>query len=273
MQLETILLKYTPIFNYLGESCVMASDFQVTDHSVIKRRLTYTSIFISFILTAFILILNITSFSNYYVVKTNVSRAVFLILLGCTAITKLLNISQMHFWLINLPQFYRLFKDLQLITENRYEMNFKQFHIEFMQNVLAIFGILLIKAIIISLIYDNPMLSVCEALLLSSNNYSSFFYVYFYVSIFKNLMSFYIGYLEHKVLHDKPKTWPEIKTDLFFIKATHFKLYEISKILNATFGWMFVSMVVQKFIEIVGTLFYIFLRLECTKLLTGLRKY
>lgn len=273
MQFETILLKYTPIFNYLGESCVMASDFQLTDHSSIKRRLTYVSIFISFFMTIFMLFVNIPSFSDYYIIKTKVALAVFLILLICTAITKLFNICQMHFWLNNLPKMYKLFKELQIITGNRYEMNFQQFHIDFMQNVLTIFGLILVKVAIISLIYENPVLSIYESLVLTSNYYSSFFYVYFYVSMLKNLISFYTGYLEQKVLCDKPKTLPDIKSELYFIKATHFKLYEISKILNATFGWMFVSIVVQKFVEILGSLFYIFLRLECTKLLSGLRNY
>lgn len=273
MQLETVLLKYVPIFNCLGESCVMTSDFQLTNPSSIRRRLTYVSIFISFILGPFLCTLNVATFSKYYVIKTNISRAAVLIILICIATTKLFNISQMHCWLNDLPKMYRLFKDLQVIAGNRYEMDFHQFHIEFIQKVLVITSLILAKFIIIGVVYKNYVISLNEALVLSSSYYIAFFHVYFYLSLFKSFMSFYVSYIERKVIYDKPKTLSDVRIEIFFIKATHFKLYEISRILNASFGWVFVSIAIQKFIEIVGALFFTFLRAECARMSNGLRNY
>lgn len=273
MQLEDILLKYIPIFNHLGESCVMTSDFQLTNHSTTKRRLSYILIFISFILAPIICALNVATFSKYYIIKTNISRAIVLIIIFFIAVTKLFNISQMRCWLNDLPKIYKLFKDLQVIAGDRYEMDFHQFHIEFIHKVLVISSIILAKFIIIGVVYKKFVLSLNEAIVLSLNYYVAFFHVYFYISIFKHLMSFYVNYLEHKAVYDKPKTTAEIKTEFFFIKATHFKLHEISKILNASFGWVFVSIGIQKFIEIVGSLFFTFLRSKCVDVSTGLRNY
>lgn len=273
MQLEAVLLKYIPIFNYLGESCVMASDFQLTNHSSIRRRLTYISIFISFILGPTVCALNVAAFSKYYIIKTNASRAAVLIILICITATKLFNISQMHSWLNDLPKMYRLFKELQVIAGNRYEMDFRRFHIKFIQKVITITSIILAKFIIIAVVYKNYVISLNEALVLSTSYYIAFFHVYFYVSLFKNLMSFYVSYVERKSIYGKPKTLSDIKIEFFFIKATHLKLYEISRILNASFGWIFVSIAIQKFIEIVGALFFTFLRSDCVKMSTGLRNY
>lgn len=273
MRLETILLKYIPIFNYLGESCVMTSDFQLANHSSVKRLLTYILISISFILGPMLCTLHVASFSIYYVITTNVSRAAVLIIIICIAATKLFNMTQIHCWLDDIPKMYKLLKDIQSIAGNRYEMDFHEFHTEFIQKVLIIFSIILAKFIIIGSVYKNYLISLNEAIVLSTTYYVAFFHVYFYVSLFKTVMSFFVNYLERKVLYNKPKTLAEIKIEFFFIKATHFKLYEISKILNASFGWVFVSIAIQKFIEVVGALFFTYIRLECVKVSTGLRNY
>lgn len=273
MELETLLSKYIPIFNWLGESCVMTSDFQLTSHSSIKRRVSYILIFISFSLTPLLFTLNTIMSARYFNIKTHMTRIVFLIILICIVLTKLLSIVHLSFWLNNLPKMYRLIKDLQLIIGTRYQMDFQQFHNEFIKKMILISSIFLIRSIIISVFHNSSVVNFNEAAALSFNDHVSFFHVYFYVSLFKNLISFYINYLEHKVLFDKPKTLSEVKAELNFIKCAHFKLFEISKILNAAFGWIFVSMAVQKFTEVTGALFYMFLRVECNKFSTGMRNY
>lgn len=269
MQLEHILLKYVPIFNWFGESCVMTSDFQLTEFSVKKRRLAYFSIFCSLVVVTIVLFLYPVVLVEKYVEGSHISQTLFYTAGMAMFATKLINISQMHLWLNLLPKLYKMIKDLERIASFKYKMDFHQFHMEFLQRTKTFIGMLSINIVAIIVAHckspRDAIVIFCDGI----NYLFSFILILhlcFYVLLFKSLTISYIDYIERKVTNDMPKTLNRLRKEIHFIKTNHFKLYEISTFLNAAFGWNFVVIFVKEFIEITIHMYWIFMRVECTNI-------
>lgn len=269
MQLEDILLKYIPIFNWFGESCVMTSDFQLTGFSRKKRRLTYFATFCSLLILIIILFLYQPVLAKNYVDGRHISQALFYTSGIAMFGTKLINISQMHLWLDLLPKLYKMVKDLERTAAFKYKMDFRRFHMEFSQRVNTFVGMWLINivAIIVAHLKSSRdiIVVVCDSFSLLFS-FVLILHLCFYVLLFKTLIISYIDYIERKVNNNMPKTLHQLRNEIHFIKINHFKLYEISKVLNAAFGWIFVVIFIEEFIEITVRMYWIFVRTECTNI-------
>lgn len=278
MQLDSIFLKYIPIFNWMGESCIMLSDFRLSNPSSKKRRLINISIFVSFSLTTILTAFNIASHMKTFTPRGTTPHIVFLLLYSFRIKTKLCSIGHLRAWLIYLPKLYHLFKDIQRVTESRYKMNFCHFQEQFDKEVSIVFSIWLIKLIFYLSNFSDSILSCImtanESIVLISS-YTTFFHLYFYVLLFTHMISFYTDCIERKASYDKPKTLSDLKIELNFIKIVHLKFFEISKMLNAAFGWIFVFMFIQKFTEIIGDAFWTYsnIRASCKNIFFVIRKY
>lgn len=276
MQLDNIFLKYIPIFNWFGESSVMTSDFQLTYPSPKKRRITNIAIFISLCLTGILSVFNLVVHIKTFDESGKTPHVVLFILFTTRTNTKLCSISQLKSWFNYLPKLYGLFKDIQRVTECRYKLNFCHFQVQFDKEMSIVFSICVIKLIVYFNIFSSSMIECAmtanEAIVLFSNHII-FFHAYFYVLLFKYIMSFYVGYVKHKASFDKPKTSAELKVELVFIKIINFKLHEISKVLNAAFGWIFVLLFIERFFEVMGDAFWIYANMSCENILISIRNY
>lgn len=277
MHLEHIFLKYIPMFNWLGESCVMTTDFQLTSSSFKRRRIfTYFSICISMFLMSILTIFNIVMYIKYFSDAGNVKLIVMVVIFTSRMAGKLASMSQLNSWLNYLPKVYILCKDIQHVSESRYKMNFCRFQIQFEKEMSIIFGLWLVKLSIYFVVNSVSSLRCVMTINESGVVFLShiiLFHAYFYILLFKHIIFFYIGYVKRKASFDKPKTLSELKIELVFIKVINFKLYEISKVLNAAFGWVFVLMAIQKFAEIIGDIFWIVSNIKCENALTTIRNY
>lgn len=268
MQLDDILLKYIPIFNWFGESCVMTSDFQLTDFSLKKRRLAYFSILCS-LLTLIIILILLPVLANNYVDGSHISQVLFYASGAAMFGTKLTNLSHMHLWLDLLPKLYNMVKDLERVAAFKYKMNFRHFHVEFSQHVYTFMGMWLINIVAIFVAHFKSSRDIVVVVCDSTSFLFSFILILhlcFYVLLFKRVTLSYINYIEWKVTNNMPKTLHQLRTEIHFIKINHFKLYEISKVLNAAFGWIFVVIFINEFIEITVRMYWIFVRTECTNI-------
>lgn len=269
MQLEQILLKYLPIFNWLGESCIMPSDFQLTAVSLKKRRLTYLTIGCSLIILTIVLFLYPAVLVESYVEGSHISQTLFYTAGMAMFATKLINISQMPLWLDLLPQLYKMVKDLERITSSKYKMDFRSFHMEFSQRVNTFICMWLIDIVAIVVAHFKTSRDAIVVFCDGMNHLFNFILILhlcFYVLLFKSLTISYMDYIERKVSNDMPKTLNRLRKEIHFIKTNHFKLYEISKCLNAAFGWNFVVIFIKVFIETTIHMYWIFVRTECTNL-------
>lgn len=183
MKFEAIFLKYTHIFNCLGESCVMPSDFQLAPYSIKKRIFSSLAVFISLFLLVIPPIFhlkNMIKTMNYYD-STRVVNYLFII---SFIMTKLMCIIQMSSWLSLHPELYSMFKVLQRITESKYQMNFKNVHIEFVNESKKILMFCLAKAVINLLeIGTAYFINICYGVLRTFLIRITLFHVYFYVLI------------------------------------------------------------------------------------------
>lgn len=276
MQLDGIFLKYIPIFNWMGESCVTPSDFRLSNPSSNKRRVINISIFVSFSITTILTIFNVASHINTFSLNRHTLHVVFLLIYFFRINTKICCMGHLRSWLVFCPKIYSIFKDIQRITERRYKMNFSQFETQFDKEVSILCVIWLIKLIIYILIFWDSALACImtlnESIVLISS-YSTFFHLYFYVLLFSHMISIFNDYIERKAIYDKPKTLADLKSDLSFIKIVHLKFYAISKVLNDAFGWIFVFLFNQKFTEIIGDAFWTYTNLSCTNMFVVIRKY
>lgn len=276
MQFEDVFRKYIGIFNVFGESYVMASDFQLANRSIRKRIQTCIAIFISLVV---IIALQIGHFLHYDQIFTfttipNAENTINVMFFISVVSTKIVCISQMPFTTNLLPEFFDLVKELQSITNAKYQMDFQQFNSEFVQNLSKMLLMWLIKLIIIykfdsTTLYDAMMNgSIDVAVFLS---YMTIFYAYFYVLLFKHIILFYVIYMVRKATIDKPTTFADLKVELIFFKTNHYKLYEIANTLNAAFGWIFVAIFFQAFFEITFDLYLVLSEMECSAIYHAIR--
>lgn len=269
MQLEDILLKYIPIFNWFGESCVMTSDFHLTGFSLKKRRLTYFSSFCSLLILIIILFLYQPILAKNYVDGSHISQVLFYTSGVAMFGTKLTNICHIQLWLDLLPKLYKMIKDLQHTAVFKYKMDFRRFHMEFSQCVNTFIGLWLFNVVTVFIAhFKSPRdfaVVACDSIAFIFS-FVLILHLRFYVLMFKSLIKSYIDYIERKVTNDMPKTLHQLRNEIHFIKINHFKLYEISKTLNAAFGWIFVVIFIEEFIEITVRMYWIFVRTECTNI-------
>lgn len=266
VELERMLLKYIPIFNWFGESCVMTSDFQLTTFSIESRRLTYFAIFCSMIVLTIVLFLYPVLLVQNYVEGSHVSQTLFYTAGMAMFGTKAINISQMYLWLDLLPKMYKMIKDLKRIASFKYKMDFRYFHMEFSMRVNTFIGMWLFNAIAISISHFDSSRDAIVVVCDSINYFFSFILILhlcFYVLLFKCLIILYVDYIEQKVNNDLPKTFNRLRKEIHFLKINHFKLYEISAFLNAAFGWNFVVIFIKLFIETTIHMYWTFMRTKC----------
>lgn len=183
--------------------------------------------------------------------------------------TKLINISQMRLWLDLLPKLYKIIKDLERIASSKYKMNFCNFHMEFSLRVNTFIGMWLINIVAIFVAHfkssRDAIVVVCDSI----NYLFSFILILhlcFYVLLFKSLIISFVDYIERRVTNDLPKSLNQLRKEIYFIKTNHYKLYEISKILNAAFGWNFVVIFIKVFVETTIHMYWIFVRTECNNI-------
>lgn len=266
MQLEHMLLKYVPKFNWFGESCVMTSDFHLTNFSLKKRRLAYFSIFCSLLILTIVLFLYPAVLAQNYVEGSHVSQTLFYTAGMAMFGTKLINISQMRLWLDLLPKLYKMIKDLERFASSKYKMDFRNFHMEFTLRVNTFIGMWLINIVAIAVAHFHSLRDAIVVVCDSLNYLFSFILILhlcFYVLLFKSIITSYVDYIERKVTDDFPKTLNRLRKELHFIKTNHFKLYEISMSLNAALGWNFVVIFIKVFIETTIHMYWMFVRVEC----------
>lgn len=269
IQLEHMLLRYVPIFNWFGESCVMTSDFALTRFSLKKRQLTYFSVFCSLIILTIVLFLYPAVLVQNYVEGSHVSQTLFYTAGMAMFGTKLINISQMHLWLHLLPKLYEMVKDLERFASHKYKINFRNFYMEFTWRVKTFIGMWLINIVAIAVAHFDSLRDVIVVVCDSINYLFSFILILhlcFYVILFKSLITSYIDYVERKVTDNFPKTLNRLRKEIHFIKTNHFKLYEMSMILNAALGWNFVVIFIKMFVETTIHMFWMFVRIECNNI-------
>lgn len=158
--------------------------------------------------------------------------------------------SRMHCLTKLLPIGFKHLEELHSLAKSRYDMDFHQFQLHFRQGLIKIFGAWMITSVLNFLSTDSKLEIVIGTFAIFLNRIT-IGYVYFYIVLMQSLISFYINYIEQKVVTNRPKLLSELNIELIFIKTNHLKLYEISNIVNLAFGWTLVMIFIQEFNEII----------------------
>lgn len=245
MQFEDILMESTRTFNWLGGSCVLPSDFHLSPHSKRGRVQACLLSFISLSLTIISSILYTVLMLKMDLKSMGIIAMVFI---TCMTLTKLVSMIQSRSLIELLPKVFDHIKELRTLAKSRYAMDFRQFQAHFFQELIKIFGawtMLPIRSIIMS---TDLKIILCDSFIHLLNRITICF-VLFYLILLQHLISFHIKYIERKVSIGKAKLSSELQNELLFIKTNHFKLYEISSVLNVAFGWSLVAIFFQLLIE------------------------
>lgn len=260
MKLADVLQKYVRIFNVFGESCVMLTDSQQKNPTTKKRLLTYAAFVVSFILSiSSTLIYLICALKYNKIPVESTTRYVTIILVISLSLTKLVCISQMHLWLKLHPILFQVLREIERITAQKYEMNFKHMQTEFHQDVNKVFILCIIK---FAYIITFECISWVDFLLIYCSTVAIFLgriticHVFFYVLLYKHIISIHVDYMTQKVI---PNNLSDLKSELIFFKIMHFKFHEIANNLNATFGWMFIAIFIEGIIDITANIYWMFL--------------
>lgn len=266
MQFENILLKFTRIFNLLGESCVLPSDFQQSTHSIKDRIIPY---FISFIsLSLIVIFLSIDFFVELENVGVRIRSAeiLFSLLILCFTLTKAMSISQMFSLTKLLPMAVNHLKELDNLAKPKYKIDVYQFRTNFYNGVMKILGawlLSLISTIFFSRSRMDALTSFCEMLAVLLNRIT-ICHVYFYLVLVQSLISYHLKYIEQRVSTVNSNISLDFQNEIIFMKINHFKLYEISNVFNVAFGWILITIFIQTFIESINDFCWFFSIADCT---------
>lgn len=253
---ESCFIRYSRIFNILGESCVAS----LKSLSILKRQYSSCiSLFITIFSTIMVVVFEWWNFKS----TPRLTNAIYAIFFGSIISTKLIGITKMWTLSSNLPNLFTQFKDLNAMTESKWDLrNFQEcFHRE---NAI-VFGVWLITcALNASIYYDHSLHTLatfCVALVVLINRITMC-HVRFYVELLNDFIDFFICYTKRKIA--KTKSMHDIRMEFIIFKIIHFKLYEISKTVNAIFGWILVSIFAHEFFDLVYQIYWIFLLLDCS---------
>lgn len=274
-QFENVLLKYMRIFNILGESCVISSDFKLSVHSNPNRAFSYLSIFLSIFLTLSSLVLNIVLDITYDVIEKSSNRVVFWIFTVSLISVKIVSVSQLNSLMRLLPIIFNQLKEIHSLAEYKYDINFQQIQVAFHQGIIKIFGFWLIS-LISDIIFKRSLIDLISC---SGSCLAMFIiriticHILFYFILLQNMISVLINYVEQKAANNKATLVSELRIELLFIKINHFKLYEISSMLNEVFGWTLVSIFIHEFINFINAMTWMFTFIDCANIYPSFRKF
>lgn len=272
-EFDSILFRYTRIFNLLGESCVISSDIQ-SSNSISTRLIRYFPPFMSLMITVCLTISEVFLQLNNFESSQRITSAIYVIFFLSVIATKLIGIIQMHTLANTLPQLFTQFKELIYMTESKYKWNSCKFHRYFVHEVAIIFGAWIITCSFNTLIkheFESEFwANICVYSVIFINRITMC-HVHFYVVLFRNFIDFYVDYMRQKAVGHNPKAICDLKIELIFLKIAHFKLHEISNAINTIFGWVFVSIFVQEFVDIIYQIYWIFLLTDCTTIYETIR--
>lgn len=275
MQLEDVLLKYTRIFNLFGESCVLSSDFRLSTRSVKDRVIAYFSICCSLFLTITSLTSMLVLDFLYSIIISKTGKITYTIFVLSLISTKLTSISQMHSLTRLLPMGFNHFKEINSLAQSKYDIDFYRFQKRFYRGVMKIFGVWLISLISSILLAESGIqaaMSCSEALALFLNRIT-ICHIYFYFNLFQTLYSIFIDHVKRTASINQPKNSSDLKSELLFIKTNHFKLYEISNILGAAFGWTLVMIFIEEFIDFTTAISWILSNMDCAHIYSDSRNH
>lgn len=271
---DTILLRYTRIFNFLGESCVVSSDYQPND-SFLKRFIRYIPTLITVAITISLTISDIVFELKNFDTSQNITNAIYAIFFGSIISTKFVGISQILTFERILPRLFQQFKVLKSMTESKYKLNCHNFQRQFLQEAVTIIGTWMITFIFNAVITPEPhysdfFVNFCVSFVTLMNRVTMC-HALFYVTMFKNFIEIFINHVQERGLTIKLKSTYDLKIELLFLKVIHFKLYEISRAVNAIFGWVFVAIFIQEFVDFIYQIYWIFLLMDCASVYNVIR--
>lgn len=265
-QFEIVLLRYTRIFNLLGESCVVSSDIH-SQYSTLKRLIRYIPTLISLFLTVFLTISDIILELQHFKTSAKISNAIYGIFFGSIISTKFVGISEILILEKFLPQLFRQFNELRYMTKSKYKLNNHDFQSEFLREAAIILGTWFItftlNAFITHELHESDFAINFYVSSVVLMNRVTMCHVHFYMVLFKNFFDIFIDYVQQKASTIKIKSTYDLKIELLFLKVIHFKLYEISRTMNTIFGWIFVAIFIQGFVDFIYQIYWIFLLTDC----------
>lgn len=262
---DIVLSRYTRIFNLLGESCVVSSDHH-SKKSFLNRLIKYIPTMVSLIITIGLTISNMVIELQSFYSSKKISNVIYVIFFGSIISTKFVGISQMPTLEAILPRLLQQFNDLKCITESKYKINCCKFQREFIEEVATIIGLWLITFLLNAIIIHDSgfFVNFCVSTVVLMNRITMC-HVHFYLALFKNLMEIFIDYLQQRATTIKSTPINDIKLEMIFTKVIHFKLYEISRAVNAIFGWIFVAIFLQEFIDLLNQIYWTFILMDCIR--------
>lgn len=269
MHLERILLRYTRIFNWLGESCVISSDLQYKRQSILKCIARNIPLFIS---TALVVALTVSDLLFELSISDSSEKAtsvIYAIFFGTIISIKLVGISQSHTFWKKQPKLFDQFREFTCMTESKFVLNTSKFQNQFLSECGAIFATWLITFTLNILMKYEPhephsklFVNFCVTSMKLLNRITMC-HVLFYVVLVNHFIDSFVDYVQQTTFNIKLDSIDDIKTELIFVKVIHFKLYEISRTVNVIFGWIFVSIFTQEFVDFMYQLYWIILLMDC----------
>lgn len=266
MQFESILSKYTIIFYLLGESCVVSSNVKYKNKSISKCVISYIPIYISLVTIVALTVSGIICELWFSEPSKNTSSAIYV--LTCVALIKFVARCQMLTSAKIQPRLITQLKELKHMIQSKSILNAQKFHDQFIrQSTIIISGFIVILTFNITVKHElnEPHFKFVINFCITTfkfMNCVAVCHVHFYTLLLQHFIKTFIDYIQEKSFDIKSKSMCDT-IELLSLKIIHFKLYELSIFINTIFGWVFVSIFIQDFVDFIYQMYWIFLFMDC----------
>lgn len=274
IQFERVLLLYTRIFNFLGETCVHSATVPPPKSALTERLFSVLPSFISLSAAILLTVTNICmgiQVMDKYVESTN---AIYFIYFGCVILTKFIAMSQIKSLSRILPKLFIKFRELQRF-ELKCKVNPSNIEWNFLSDVAMIFGFWIPQLTVTLLVKDRDESSIenyidyVDMVALFMNRIT-ICHVIFYVVLFNNFVDSYTEKVRLQA-RNRFNTISYLRTELVLLRAIHLKIYKIAKLVNDGFGWILLSIFMMELVDIIYEIYIILLFPGCAAITTTLR--
>lgn len=268
MKLDEILKKVPLVFHLVGESCIVL-DKDLNKKSICNV-LRYIPVLISILITT---CLSTCVFKGVLEIRSDTPQSqkteniVFAICFSCRAMTKVCASIGVLFLQNHFSALYIHFKHFEIITNRQFEMNFTDFLKRYLHQVGILVGLWVISFILVVLIMPSSikfyaMLNIFLLTILLLARITQF-HVLFYVNLLRKCLSHFLDHVKRKAnVYLESKVSNDISRELYFLKKVHFKLWEITQVLNTVFAWTLATLMLQHFVDLIYHTYWIFLNTE-----------
>lgn len=270
MNLETVLFRFTILFNILGQNCCTSHETFRT-HKKSFYRIENIKIIPS-ILSIFLIIF-ITSVQLFYILVMadypGIDDLILTIFLASVALTMLCGSIQSILFHRKFLQIFILLKQIEQMLLMKFKPDFEHFSKRFKKLLLITILFKLVAVFITFFMFTSRFVDFvvnCSLYSFAACTEIQIIHVLFYIELLHSLMKIITNYVNEMTMDDRHHFGQQLKVikvhdEINYLKVLHYNLWKLTRIINQTFSLTLVSIPLQYFANSVYCINYVIVQI------------